>query len=119
MGLSLLRSSHEGDDASGFVPSQAKDFFNALSIGLTNPKVIMFFMAFFPLFMARDATPWTLVGMVVHVTGISLVYQTLLVVGGNVLARRLTASPFARSIGRRLIGASLIGFGVRLATAER
>jgi threonine/homoserine/homoserine lactone efflux protein len=57
--------------------------------------------------------------MMVHVTIISFLYQTGLVLAGNTVARRLKAIPSARRIATRLAGIALIGFGVKLATSNR
>jgi leucine efflux protein len=54
-----------------------------------------------------------------HVTGISFIYQTGLVLVGNVLARRLSKWPYARSVATRLAGVALIGFGAKLALNNR
>lgn len=94
-------------------------FRQALAVSLTNPKVIMFFMAFFPLFLSKESTPVTLLTLMVHVTLISLIYQTSLVVIGNAVARRLSQWRYARLIATRLAGVALIGFGVKLAFNNR
>lgn len=91
----------------------------ALAVGLTNPKVIMFFMAFFPLFLGKNPRPVTLVTMMLHVTAISLLYQTGLVLVGNAVARRLSRWKYSRMIASRLAGIALIGFGVKLAFNNR
>lgn len=90
-------------------------FRQAMAVSLTNPKVIMFFMAFFPLFLGKDSTSVTLLTLVFHVTAISLLYQTGLVLAGNAVARRLARWQYARLIATRLAGVALIGFGVKLA----
>jgi len=90
-------------------------FRQALAVSLTNPKVIMFFMAFFPLFLSAESTPVTLLTLMVHVTAISLLYQTGLVFLGNAVARRLSRWRYARPVATRLAGVALIGFGVKLA----
>jgi threonine/homoserine/homoserine lactone efflux protein len=87
----------------------------AFAVALTNPKVVMFFMAFFPLFLRADASPLTLGIMMVHVTVISFLYQAGLVVIGNAAAKRLARIPAVGLIATRLAGIALIGFGVRLA----
>jgi leucine efflux protein len=91
----------------------------AFAVSLTNPKVVMFFMAFFPLFLQADASPLTLGIMMVHVTALSFLYQAGLVLIGNVMAKRLSRIPAVRVIATRLAGVALIGFGVRLALAGR
>ncbi len=94
-------------------------FRQALAVSMTNPKVIMFFMAFFPLFLGADSTPVTLLPLMLHVTAISLIYQTGLVIIGNTVARRISRWQYARLIATRLAGAALIGFGIKLALGNR
>lgn len=94
-------------------------FKQAFFVSITNPKVMLFFVAFFPLFLRSDATNVTLFAMMLHVSLISLVYQTLLVLLGNRIALKLKALPLARTIATRLAGVALIGFGIKLASNSR
>ncbi len=94
-------------------------FRQAFAVCLTNPKAIMFFMAFFPLFLTSDSQPHTLGVMTVHVSLISLVYQTGLVIVGNAAAIRLSRFRQARVLVRSLVGLGLLGFGLRLAINRR
>lgn len=93
-------------------------FRQACVISLTNPKVILFFVAFFPLFLRPGAATGTLIAMMLHVTVISLLYQTGLVLIGNAVAGRLRAIPSVRKIATRLAGIALIGFGIKLASSN-
>jgi threonine/homoserine/homoserine lactone efflux protein len=88
-------------------------------VSLTNPKVELFFVAFFPLFMRPDSSTTTLVAMMAHVTIISLAYQDGIVLIGNAVARRLSAILSARKVATRLAGLALAGFGIKLATDIR
>jgi threonine/homoserine/homoserine lactone efflux protein len=94
-------------------------FRQACLVSLANPKVILFFMAFFPLFLSVDARPITLVALMAHVTLISFLYQAGLVFVGNAVVRKLSASPSVRRLATRLAGVALIGFGIRLALNNR
>jgi threonine/homoserine/homoserine lactone efflux protein len=94
-------------------------FRKAFSICLTNPKAIMFFMAFFPLFLTAGARPWILGLMIAHVSVLSLVYQTGLVVVGNAVAAKVGRIRQVRVVARRLAGVALIGFGLKLAASKR
>ena len=96
-----------------------KYFHQAFAVSLTNPKVIMFFMAFFPLFLSKESSPVALLALMVHVTAISFAYQTCLVFVGNSAAKRLSRWRSLRIISTRLAGISLIGFGVKLALNNR
>jgi leucine efflux protein len=94
-------------------------FSRALAVSLTNPKVVLFFFSFFPLFLLPGASGFTLMAMMAHVTIISFVYQAGLVLLGNMAASRLVFTPKVRGLARRIAGLALIGFGVRLAFASR
>lgn len=120
LGIGLLRAKMSTIDSgveskkSGFVY-----FKQACMVSLTNPKVMLFFVAFFPLFLSPNASNTTLIAMVLHVSILSLLYQAGLVLIGNTLARRLKAFPSARKIATRLAGIALIGFGIKLAFNNR
>lgn len=120
LGGKLLRTS-VGDQPKNVTiePEGWAYFRQALAVSLTNPKVIMFFMAFFPLFLSSESTPMTLMTLMVHVTAISLLYQTGLVFVGNAAARRLSRWQYAQWVATRLAGVALIGFGVKLAVNNR
>jgi threonine/homoserine/homoserine lactone efflux protein len=81
--------------------------------------MILFFVAFFPLFLRPESANITLIAMMVHVTTISFLYQAGLVLAGNAVARRLSSIPSTRRIATRFAGIALIGFGVKLATGNR
>jgi len=90
----------------------------AFLITVINPKAIVFYMAFFPLFIdpARHQGATTLLAMGLTISALTLIYCSLLIVAGQWTSRRLRAQP---DLGRwlsRLAGVALIGFGARLAT---
>jgi len=120
LGIGLLRVPVGDAPASAQRSRGARVWFRqALAVSLTNPKVVMFFMAFFPLFLHPGSTPGTLVAMMLHVTVIAFVYQAGLVLVGNAAARRFARWPQARRLATRLAGVALIGFGARLALDNR
>lgn len=120
LGWKLLRSPVT-DESAGTTLVQGRWFYfrQACAVSLTNPKVIMFFMAFFPLFLSTESRPVTLVAMMLHVTIISFLYQTGLVLASNAVARRLSRWKYARVAATRLAGVALIGFGAKLALDDR
>ncbi len=120
MGIGLLR--RRIDAAEGAAEPQRASgvyFRQAFSVSLTNPKVILFFVSFFPLFLRPDASRAVLVVMMIHVSVLSLAWQAGLVLVGNQAAARLRAFPPARRIATRLAGVALIGFGLKLAASNR
>lgn len=91
----------------------------ALAVSLTNPKAIMFFMAFFPLFLGKNSRPLTLIILMAHVTIISFLYQTTLVLLGNATIQRLSNIRYIQVFASRLAGLAIIGFGVKLILNRR
>lgn len=121
LGFQLLRT-HFRQDNTAVEPRRRSGghyFRQACAVSLTNPKVILFFVAFFPLFLRADASGATLVAMMLHVTVLSFLYQAALVLVGNAVAARLKALPFARRLATRLAGIALVGFGLKLAASNR
>ncbi len=120
LGVQLLRTRIAGEERLAEPERSPGTYFRqAFAVSLTNPKVILFFVSFFPLFLTAESSGVTLGVMMLHVTLLSLLYQTGLVLLGHVVARRLSAWPSARRIATRLSGVALIGFGLKLATAPR
>lgn len=117
VGAQLLRSSTKLNAT--LLPVTHGTFFRqGFLITLINPKAIVFYMAFFPLFIdpARYEGLATLLAMGSTISCLTFAYGSVLIVGGNWAARRLRASA---SVGRwlsRFAGVALIGFGARLAT---
>jgi len=90
----------------------------AFLITLLNPKAIVFYMAFFPLFIdpATHRGLPTFAVMAVTIAGITAAYCLLLCRFADGLAAKLRAHRrFAKGM-ERLAGVFLIGFGFRLGT---
>ncbi len=120
MGIGLLRRKIDSGEAAAEPRRTGWVYFRqAFSVSLTNPKVILFFVSFFPLFLRADAPRSVLVVMMIHVSLLSLAWQAGLVFIGNEVAARLRAFPSARRIATRLAGLALIGFGLKLAANNR
>ena len=120
MGIQFLRAKIHADDAKAEPQRTGWVYFRqAFAVSLTNPKVILFFVAFFPLFLRAESSFATLAAMMAHVTVLSFLYQIGLVLVGNVIANRMRSLPFARRIATRLSGVALIAFGVKLAAGNR
>ena len=88
-----------------------------LLITLLNPKAIVFYMAFFPLFVdpARHQGLTTFAFMALTVAALVFVHGTVLVLLTHFLAERLRARPVVSRALEKTAGICLIGFGVRLA----
>ncbi len=93
-------------------------FRQGLLITLLNPKAIVFYMAFFPLFVdpATQRGLPTFATMAALIAVIGVAYCSLLILLGHALARRVGRHPRLGAGLRRAAGACLVGFGVRLGT---
>ncbi len=91
----------------------------AFLITVLNPKALVFYMAFFPLFVdpARHQGLLTWAVMALTVAGISAAYCLGLCALAARLGGRLRALPRLRRWLERLAGAALIVFGIRLGTS--
>ena len=91
-------------------------FLRALGLSLTNPKAILFFLAFFTQFVSPTADSVALayfvLGVVVQI--VSLSYLWMLIVAGHRLARQFEEHPRWAGAGLMLVGAFFIGFALRL-----
>ncbi|WP_454256027.1 LysE family transporter [Pseudomonas sp. Marseille-Q8238] len=89
-------------------------------ITLFNPKAIVFYMAFFPLFIdpARHQGLLTFAVMAVTVALLTLCYGVVLVLLTRRMVDRLRARPRVGLVLERLAGVSLLGFGLKLALSR-
>lgn len=89
----------------------------AFMITLLNPKAIVFYMAFFPLFVdpVRHQGLITFAFMAATIAVLTFFYGLGAVLLTHYLAERLRANPLVSRTMGKLAGLFLIGFGIRLA----
>jgi len=92
-------------------------FQQAVTITLLNPKAIVFYMAFFPLFVdpARHQGLFTFGVMAATIAALTFLYGLVAVLLAHFLAERLRANPRISRTLEKLAGVFLLGFGVKLA----
>ena len=95
-------------------------FRQALLITLLNPKAIVFYMAFFPLFVdpRRHQGFVTFGAMALTIALLTLAYGLIVVALTHFLAERMRANPVVSSLLQKLAGVFLIGFGIKLALSK-
>jgi threonine/homoserine/homoserine lactone efflux protein len=91
-------------------------FRQAFAITLLNPKAIVFYMAFFPLFVdpSRPAGLTTFAAMAATIAVLTFIYGTIVTVLTHRLAERMRADPRIGRLFGRAAGVFMIGFGVKL-----
>jgi leucine efflux protein len=95
-------------------------FRQALLITLLNPKAIVFYMAFFPLFVdpLRHRGVVTFGAMALTIALLTLAYGLIVVALTHFLAERMRANLVVSSVLQKLAGVFLIGFGIKLALSK-
>lgn len=95
-------------------------FKQAALITLLNPKAIVFYMAFFPLFVdpARHQGLLTFGVMAATVAALTFLYGLIAVLLTHHLAERMRANPLIARVLEKVAGVFLIGFGIKLAISK-
>lgn len=95
-------------------------FRQALLITLLNPKAIIFYMAFFPLFIdpVRHQGMTTFGVMAATIAILTFLYGLAAVLLTYFLAERIRASPQISGFLQKAAGVFLIGFGIKLAISK-
>ena len=95
-------------------------FQQALAITLLNPKAIVFYMAFFPLFV--DPQPhlgWISFGvMAATIAALTFLYGLGMTLLTHHLAERMRATPLVGRVLEKVAGLFLVGFGIKLALSK-
>jgi hypothetical protein len=95
-------------------------FQQALAITLLNPKAIVFYMAFFPLFV----DPQTHLGMIsfgvmaATIAALTFLYGLGMTLLTHHLAERMRDNPVAGRVLEKVAGLFLVGFGLKLALSK-
>ena len=98
-----------------------RDYFKqAMLITLLNPKAIVFYMAFFPLFVdpVHHQGLVTFGVMAATIATLTFLYGLVVVLLAHYFAERLRANPKISGGLQKLAGVFLIGFGVKLALSR-
>jgi leucine efflux protein len=95
-------------------------FQQALTITLLNPKAILFYMAFFPLFvdpvLQQGLITYTFMAGTIALLGV--VYGVIFTLSIHFLAHKVRANPMVSRVLEKVAGLFLVGFGVKLALSR-
>ena len=89
-------------------------------ITLLNPKAIVFYMAFFPMFVdpQQHQGVLTFAVMALTIASLTLLYALVVVLLTRYLAQRLRAHPLIGRTLEKTAGMLLLGFGLKLALSK-
>jgi hypothetical protein len=95
-------------------------FQQALAITLLNPKAIVFYMAFFPLFVdPQTHLGWISFGvMAATIAALTFLYGLGMSLLTHYLAERMRANPVVGRVLEKVAGLFLVGFGLKLALSK-
>ena len=117
MGLGYSLFNAKPGDAPVLDMKSERYFRQGLFITVLNPKAIVFYMAFFPLFVDPKIHQGllTFAVMAATIAALTLSYGLVVVLLVHHLAERVRANPLATTLLNKIAGALLIGFGIKLA----
>jgi leucine efflux protein len=89
----------------------------AMAITLLNPKAILFYMAFFPLFVdpVQGRGMLTYGFMAATIALLTFLYGLVAVLLTHYLAQQVRANPMISRVLEKVAGVFLVGFGIKLA----
>lgn len=118
LGLKMIRAKPGAAPILNIRPRQY--FQQAVTITLLNPKAIVFYMAFFPLFIdpSRHQGLATFGAMAATIAFLTLMYGLVVTLLTYFLAERLRANPRVSGALGKLAGVFLIAFGFKLAISR-
>ncbi|MEW9899058.1 LysE family transporter [Chitinivorax sp. PXF-14] len=99
-------------------PTDGDAFRRGLIVTLSNPKAIVFFMAFFPQFVTRDAGAPAFLILGASFLAMNCLYQTALICFASRIGAHLSEAPRFSKLLNKLLGTVFVGFGVRLAVGN-
>lgn len=102
-------------------PSARRTFAQGFITNVLNPKVVLFFLSFFPQFVSIDSTSkglaFAVLGGVMIV--ISTIYNGIVAWLAGSITHRMHGAPRVKAWLERSVGAAFIALGARLALVER
>ena len=116
MGLGYSLFNAKPGDAPVLEMKSERFFRQGFFITVLNPKAIVFYMAFFPLFVDPKIHQGliTFAVMAATIAALTLAYGLVVVLLVHHLAERVRANPLATTLLNKVVGALLIGFGIKL-----
>jgi RhtB (resistance to homoserine/threonine) family protein len=128
--LIFAKASHPQSDAAADQPRAAAAtaarplrqlFLQGFWTNVLNPKVVLFFVSFFPQFVAAGSPHKTLAFLALGAVfvGMSTVWNSFVAWIAGSVTQRFSGKPGIKKWLDRTVGTAFVGLGIRLATATR
>ncbi|MGF6752954.1 LysE family translocator [Paraburkholderia sp. GAS334] len=107
--------------AAGAPKSLRQLFLQGFWTNVLNPKVVLFFVSFFPQFVTADSEHKTLAFLALGVVFVvmSLVWNSFVAWIAGSVTQRFSGKPGVKKWLDRGVGSAFVGLGIKLATASR
>lgn len=129
LGMRLVLSSSDKADASraaltrGAASNKPRRqlFVQGLWTNVLNPKVVLFFVSFFPQFVAAESDHKALAFLSLGVVFVLMttVWNSMVACAAGSVTQRLGGKPAIKRWLDRAVGSAFVGLGLKLATAQR
>ena len=102
-------------------PAAGRTFAQGFLTNLLNPKVVLFFLSFFPQFVGADSPSkgWAFLCLGAVLVAISTVYNGVVAWLAGGITRRVRAAPRVKAWLDRSIGAAFVALGARIGFGDR
>jgi RhtB (resistance to homoserine/threonine) family protein len=96
-------------------------FMQGFWTNVLNPKVVLFFVSFFPQFVSADSPhkAWAFLTLGVVFVAMSTVWTSLVAWVAGSVTQRFSGKPGVRKWLDRTVGSAFVGLGLRLAASQR
>lgn len=117
----LINKDVQQSTASKETLSAGQAFVKSFLIGVLNPKVALFFLAFLPQFVdeSQGYVFWQFLALGLILAALDVVYESVLVLTIGFFGKSLTENRRIAIWRERFTGLVLLGLGIRLALTER
>ncbi|HEY3598791.1 MAG TPA: LysE family translocator [Paraburkholderia sp.] len=107
--------------AAGAPKSMRQLFLQGFWTNVLNPKVVLFFVSFFPQFVTTGSSHKALAFLTLGVVfvAMSTVWNSFVAWMAGSVTRRFSGKPSVKKWLDRVVGSAFVGLGVKLATASR